>query len=258
VTSIEDIDHVAAGMQAIVDTARRRDSPVGYFAAMYLGVTGVVRKGLEDGSFTTPDRLARLTRVFAQRYLDAWHAHESGGTPSGPWGVAFSAAEQWRPTVLQHLLLGMNAHINLDLGIASATVAPGLAIHDIRPDFDQINHVLAGLVQGIQDELNRVSPFYRFVDDVGGAVDREVINFSISRARASAWRFATELAGDDVDAEGARVSRRDLDVTRLARDIVHPGLVATGLFVVRLTEWRSPSDTIDILSGAVHRAVVRA
>jgi hypothetical protein len=255
VTSIDDIDHVADGMRSIVDTARREESPDGYFAAMYLGVTAVVKQGLQDGRFTTPDRLARLTRIFAQRYLDAWHLHRDGGTPTGPWALAFEAADQWRPTVLQHLLLGMNAHINLDLGIASATVAPGDAIGELKPDFDEINGVLAGLVQGIQDELNRVSPCYRFVDDVGGPVDRAVINFSIGRARASAWRFATTLAGADDAARQDLVARRDEEVTRLGGDVLHPGFVATGLFVVRLTEWRRPSGVIDVLSGAVREAV---
>ena len=105
--------------------------------------------------------------------------------------MAFRAAHAWRPTVLQHLLLGMNAHINLDLGIACAEIAPGKDIVELETDFKQINAVFAGLIQTVQERLNRVSPLYRFVDDVGGAADRAVINFSIGRAREEAWRFAT-------------------------------------------------------------------
>ena len=182
-------------MRSIVARAKQERSPVGYFAAMYLGVTRVVRAGIDEHRFTTPDRLTNLTSVFAQRYVDAWHVHRAGERPSAGWAVAFDAADRWRPTVLQHLLLGMNVHINLDLAIASAQVAPGDEIQGLRADFDAINDVLAGLIQEVQDDLNLISPLYRFIDDVTGTVDRTVVNFSIGRARAEAWKLATFLRG---------------------------------------------------------------
>ncbi len=252
VTNIESIDSVAESVRSIVSTSMERKSAAGYFAALYLGVTRVVRSGVENSLFTTPDRLVDLTCAFAQRYIDAWHAHDAGGRPSTSWEVAFRAAGEWRPTVLQHLLLGMNAHINLDLGIASAQVAAGDAIGELRSDFDQINNVLAGLIHTIQGELNRISPFYRFVDDVGGSVDRAIINFSIARARAEAWKLATILAAANPAAAARRIAEQDRVVGVLGATILHPGAVtSTGLFAVRITEKRNPAAIIDILSGAV-------
>ena len=72
-------------MRSIVATAKQQRSPVGYFAAMYLGVTRVVRHGLEQDRFTTPDRLTKLTTVFAQRYIDAWTLHQAGDQASAAW-----------------------------------------------------------------------------------------------------------------------------------------------------------------------------
>ena len=63
--------------------------------------------------------------VFANRYLAAYDAHRTGRTATRACAHSFVVAQQWWPIVLQHLLLGMNAHINLDLGIAAARVAPG-------------------------------------------------------------------------------------------------------------------------------------
>lgn len=253
-TDRADLDAIADAMTSIVGAARDRDSPIGYFAAMYLGVTRVVRNGIDDGIFTTPDRLARLTSVFAQRYLDAWATHSTGGRPSACWRAAFDAAGSWRPTVLQHLLLGMNAHINLDLGVATAEVADGRSIDELRADFDQINGVLAGLVESIQAELDRVSPFYRFVNDVAGSADRAVINFSIARARAEAWKLAVFLADAGPDAAASRISEHDRIVALIAGRILAPGAWASsGLLLVRLTEWRRPSSIIDILSGVTAR-----
>jgi hypothetical protein len=237
-------------MASIVEKSRERRSAMGYFAAMYVGVTRSVRQGLVDGVFATPDRLARLTTVFAQRYLDAWESREAGRPPMESWEVAFRAAGNWRPTVLQHLLLGMNAHINLDLGVASAEVAPGTTIGELRQDFDEINDVLASLVQQIQAQLNDVSPLYRFVDDIGGSADRAVINFSISRARAAAWELATVLAAAEPTTAARRIAEHDRRVASLGATITRPGMVvSTGLLAVRLTEKRNPATIIDILSG---------
>jgi hypothetical protein len=252
VTDTPDIDSVAEAVRSIVSTSLERNSAAGYFAAMYLGVTRVVMTGVNDSLFKTPDRLVNLACVFAQRYIDAWHLHEAGSRPTTSWDVAFRAAGEWRPTVLQHLLVGMNAHINLDLGIASAQVAPGGAISELRADFDQINNLLAGLIHTIQGELNRISPFYRFVDDVTGSVDRAVINFSIARARAEAWKLATVLAAADPAAAAKRIAEQDRVVGVLGGTILRPGAAAsTGLLAVRLTEKRSPAAIINILSGVV-------
>jgi hypothetical protein len=248
IDGIDVIGELVHEMRAVVDDARDRDDRNGYFAALYLGVTSAVERGLRDGIFTTPDRLSQLTATFARRYLDALELHLGGGQPAASWQVAFDAAATWRPTLLQHLLLGINAHINLDLGAACAEVAPGPTIIDLEPDFEQINAVLAGLVAAVQDRLNRVSPLYRFVDDIAGDADHAVVNFSIARARHEAWRFATELAPLDAAAAHERIARQDAAVARLAQRVLRPGAIAgTGLLAVRLTERRSTSEVITLL-----------
>jgi hypothetical protein len=245
------ISELVSEMRVVVDDARQHDDANGYFAAMYLGVTTTVERGLADGTFAAPDRLSELTIAFARRYLDAVGLHRTGALPPESWQVAFRAAQTWRPTVLQHLLLGMNAHINLDLGIACATVAPGTGIVELESDFTQINNVLAGLVQAVQDRLNRVSPLYRFVDDIAGGSDRAVVNFSIARARQEAWRFATALASADRSTADRRIVDQDLAVSRLATRVLRPGRIAsTGLLGIRVTEKWHPSEIIEILSDA--------
>lgn len=238
-------------MRAVVADARENDDANGYFAAMYLGVTTTIERGLADGTFATPDSLSELTTAFARRYLDALQLHRCGRLPTESWQVAFRATTTWRPSVLQHLLLGMNAHINLDLGIACATVAPGATIVELEPDFRQINTVLASLVQTVQDRLDRVSPLYRFVDDVAEDADRAVANFSIGRAREEAWKFATALASMDRSTAAKRIVDQDLAVSRLGLRVLRPGrIAATGLLAVRLTEKWHPSEIIEILSDA--------
>ena len=43
--------------------------------------------------------------------------------------------------------MGMNAHINLDLGLAAAEISTPENIHSLATDFRRINQVLADLVR---------------------------------------------------------------------------------------------------------------
>ena len=96
---------------------------MGYFAALYRRVTVEVKGRMDKGHFVDPARMEALDAVFANRYLDAYHRYRCGEGTTRAWTYAFTASADPEPTVLQHLLMGMNAHISLDLGIAAAEVA---------------------------------------------------------------------------------------------------------------------------------------
>lgn len=243
------IDDVLQALDAIVDTCRRRRDRNAYFAALYRRVTAEVKRRIEAGVFEDGPRMARFDVVFAQRYLDAWAIHERGGRPTEAWAAAFSAAGRWRPVVLQHLLLGMNAHINLDLGIAAAQIAPGPAIGGLKRDFEEINRVLADQVDDVQDRMAKIWPAVRWLDRVGGRLDEAVVNFSIRRARAHAWAVAARLAA--LAGEGDRVAYiREVDtaMAALAGRVASPGLkLSAALLWVRLRERGTLAEKLDAL-----------
>lgn len=72
-----------------------------------------MRDALDAGVFDDGDRMSRFDALFVNRYLDALHSRQSGGRPSRSWEVAFGCADLPNRMGLQHLLLGINAHINL-------------------------------------------------------------------------------------------------------------------------------------------------
>jgi len=117
------IDPIIAELSSIIVQAEAEASRIGYFAALYRRVTVAVREQLQ--SFEDPARLARLDVIFARRYLDALAAWRVRQPCSACWKVAFDTTRLNKPIILQHLLLGINAHINLDLGIACARTSPG-------------------------------------------------------------------------------------------------------------------------------------
>jgi hypothetical protein len=245
---IRTIDGALETLDGIIARALEQRSRVGYFAAVYRKVTAKVAEGIAAGFFDDGERMARLDVTFAQRYLSALAAHERGARPTRSWEIAFGATGARRPIVLQHLLVGINAHINLDLGIAAATTSPGPALVDLRRDFDRINEILASLVAGVVRDLGEVSPWIGLLDWIGGRHDEEVIRFSIEVARAEAWRFATELAPLAPEDWSGPIGARDARVAHLARRILKPGRLSAGLLVIRAREHNDVRRIIQVLS----------
>jgi hypothetical protein len=246
--TLESIDDVLRELDAIVAVSRERGAADGYFAALYRRTTAEVKARIERGHFADAARMTRLDVVFARRYLEAWHARERGEPTTAVWAVAFDAGREYRPIVLQHLLLGMNAHINLDLGIAAAEVAPGDEIEGLERDFAAINGVLADLVDDVQVRLARIWPAMRWLDRAGQGLDEAVVNFSIRRARDHAWHTATTLARLAGPAHAGYIHSVDTAMAALGRRVRHPGAsLAWKLAAVRLRERGSVAAKIDAL-----------
>src|SRR5688500_7013827 len=116
----EPIDGVLERLNSLLDDAIRNGRRIGYLVALYERVTSNVRHALRAGNvFDDGPRMERLDVVFANRFLEAWDQHVAGRRPSESWAAAFARLDDPGPLVVQHLMLGMNAHINLDLGIAA-------------------------------------------------------------------------------------------------------------------------------------------
>jgi hypothetical protein len=231
------IDDVLCALDGVVEKALVDGDRIGYFAAIYRKVTAKVKEGIATGFFDDGPRMEHFDVTFAGRFLDAVHAARTGGRPTRCWEIAFETARSTRPIILQHLILGINAHINLDLGIAAAETAPGPALPGLRVDFDRVNEILALLIDQVQREIDDVSPAIAMLNWLGGRHDEEVLRFSIEVARAEAWRFATELAPLDRTAWGGPIGAKDARTAALARMIRDPGpLLCGGLLVIRAAE----------------------
>lgn len=245
------VDDVLHALDAVIRRCRDGANPAGYFAVMYHQVTAKVKEGIASGFFDDGPRMERLDAGFAARYLAALEAFEAGGRPTWSWEVTFRAARSARPIVLQHLLVAVNAHINLDLGIATAATAPGAALPSLRRDFDRINEILALVLEHVQRAIAGISPWIGLLDRIGGCHDDEVIRFSVEAARAGAWRFATELAPLDPDASGGPVRSRDARVARVAGTVLEPGWpLAPGLVVIHAAESGDVRRNLDALAAA--------
>lgn len=221
--ALETIDQVLAALDSIIDRSYAESSRLGYFAALYHRVTRRVKEGIAAGRFEDGPRMERLDVIFASRYLDAYDAFRSGGTASRSWMLAFRVAPDPAPCAIQHLLAGMNAHINLDLGIAAAEVAPGASLGALQSDFNQINNVLAEETFRVESAMEAVSPLMKLFNAVALKTDNRLINFSMTKARDFAWNAAIRIAADPANRD-VHIGALDAAVALLGNTVVHPPL----------------------------------
>ena len=237
-------------LEDLVDRCAADGDRIGYFAAMYVAVTNTIRQRATNGRFEDVARMERFVTGFATRYLDAERAWRRGAPCSASWEKAFRAAGRWRPIALQHLLLGINAHINLDLGVTASGLGDGGSIDAVRADFDAVQDVLGELVDGCQAALGTVSPWLGLADRVGGGGDETLIRFSLAAARRQAWSVAVRLSALSGTERERAIEAVDAATVRVARVVEHPGVLASALLlVVRVRERAEPGEIMRLLAA---------
>jgi len=217
------IGEVLERLDAIIEYSRRTHDRMGYFAALYRSVTAEVARGIDEGWFERPELLERFDVVFAERYFDALARWRAGRPAARSWTYAFERTKASSPPVLEHLLLGMNAHINFDLGIAAVEVTGGDDLALLQHDYERINDVLWDLLDDVQESLNQHAPALAVVDRLGGTLDERGGMWAIRQSRELAWGYASRL---QATASGypviQSISAKDAEVVRLARLISSP------------------------------------
>lgn len=247
---ITTIDEVLAELDKIVDTTLQENSALGIFAWVYRRTTAAIAKGIRDDRFEDGARMEQFDVAFARKYINAFWRYRDGEEVAGAWQVAFEATDTTSGSsdliIMQHLLLGMNAHINLDLGIAAAEVAPADDIDLLKKDFLAVNSVLKSLIDEIQHRITHVSPLMFLLDLIGKRDDEAVINFSINKARACAWEFALKLADAGPQEKEQIIERTDREISNLANFVAYPPgfLLDKCLSVIRFFEEKNTRTVI--------------
>ncbi len=217
-----DIDSVLTALAAIIaDTKRRRD-PLGYFAALYRQVTLRVKQGISDGAFDDGSRMSRFDARFANAYLTAYEQYRAHQTPSRAWKLAFDLTRSDDTIILQDLLLAINAHINLDLGVVTGTAFAPSKLNDFHDDFNRINDILASLIPLARNTVERFSPRLSELIALGGPEVELTLQFSVGAARDEAWRAGTLVANTPGSIRPLLVDTLDARTKLLGRVIATP------------------------------------
>ena len=218
----------------------------GYFPALYSRVTERIGASIAKGTFDDGPRLDLFATRFASHYLVAASDH-----PHGPkcWQASWNVAGDQRLLIVQHLLLGINAHVNYDLPRAVVEIADERGdLLSIRRDFDTVNDVLAQTYVDVIRDLDRVSRWVNGAARLGGG---SAFNFSLTLARSRAWQAATAMY--PLSAGGRRAYEEQLDqlVSVLAYLITKPSpMVRPLLSLARHLEEHDSAKVVTTLLGA--------
>jgi len=194
----------------------------------------------------------RFDAIFAYRYFTAYEAWKAGAKPTLSWQVAFDGMRSGQLIILQDLLVGINAHINLDLGVAAGETFQGQALEDFHGDFDKINQILSRLLPAVESTVGELSPLLGILAQVGGKDAIEVLDFSMDVARDDSWDHALLLAQQPPSAWPLAVQTLDDKVAFLGRLVARPvGLVAAAVALIRDTESQDVPANIAALDAIV-------
>jgi uncharacterized protein DUF5995 len=225
---------VIARMTSLLDELREAADGRAAFHATYLRTTRAVADALRAGAFLDADWVERWDVAFAGLYLDALDAARRGDPVPRPWAVAFAAAAGQRSLpALQHVLLGMNAHINYDLPQALLAVISDDEFGDPvllarrEADHRKIDEVLAARVRAEDDELRELGG-QSWQDTVLQPLNRAATRRFLRESRAKVWANARTLSHGRREGGGAYPVRlaqlEELSAARVA-DLVRPGPV---------------------------------
>jgi len=214
------INEVINILNIIVEECKTTNSPLGYFAVLYRKVTINVKDGIINNRFEDNNRMEKLDVLFANRYFKAYFDYKENKTISKCWRISFKAIEK-NHLVLQHLLTGINAHINLDLSIATVETVDNLPIQSIKKDFDHINQLLSDMVDEVKQNMGAISPIFKLLMPLAKQWDDKLIQFSIETARDGAWLFATDLS-QNLDKKEKLITQRDLIIENLGFKLLNP------------------------------------
>jgi hypothetical protein len=234
-------------LDAVTDRLLAEGDPRAAFPDVYGIITRRVaesvelceRQGSEGAFFQEPRWISCLAGRFCERYLETLGWSLGGGAQdAGAWDATYGALDNAGTFPLQHVLLGLSAHINFDLaiGIYRTIVEHGrtdaATLRRYKHDHDAVNDLLRASVPEAFDHL-----ISRHGCEASALIFRRTYAFAewatmriLSRWRGRVWEDAMAmLAAPTAEAREVIVQRMERLSRRYARILALPGVIPLGL-----------------------------
>lgn len=147
----------------------------------------------EQQIFFDPDWESALAGKFASLYFQSLTTDERPAQSEKAWKLAHEMAVRKSSTVLQDLILGLNAHINYDLayGLSLNLKETGWDAQELprrKFDHDQINNILVRCTPRIQEVLTRdYGGGMRILSRFFGNWDERLTDLGLKYYRERVW-----------------------------------------------------------------------
>jgi hypothetical protein len=213
-------------MQSLVQAWEARGDRRCIFLGCYALMTANMLQAVDRSRFRDGPWVSRLLHRFAAYYFDALEQYEQDrpGIPA-VWKQTHDAARNGGIKTLQHLFLGVNAHINFDLVFTLVDVLTpewsGLSEAGRRTrqdDHSLVNTIIAETIDAVQDEVvERHTRWLDIVDRGLGRLDEWLVSQLIAQWRSDVWVNATRVL------EAAHPQQRDALRDDIERAVLRRG-----------------------------------
>jgi hypothetical protein len=186
-------------MQECTDRWNAANDRRAVFLECYTLMTANMLQTINAGEFHDGKWAGKLLHRFAEYYFEALEQYDQcTGDCSSVWQFTHDCACQEERHVLQHLLLGVNAHINYDLVLSLVEMLEpewtdlSEAQRRLRyEDHCRVNEVIAATIDTVQDTvIERHDPWMDWVDRIFGRLDERLLSALITRWREEVWQKA--------------------------------------------------------------------
>jgi hypothetical protein len=189
-------------MTALASQWEQEDDRRAIFLQCYAMMTRNMLDALEKGRFQDADWVDRLLSHFAEYYFQSLETYEDPDLrTSAVWQHAHSVAIDSDAMAIQNLILGVNAHINYDLVLATADILDPewsrldeASRQDRYEDYCLVNDIIGETTDNVQDlVLERIDPRLDVLDKLLGPVDELLTSHLIKHWRGEVWENALRM-----------------------------------------------------------------
>lgn len=182
------------------------------FLHCYSMMTDNMLGAIEQNKFHDISWVNQLLHRFADYYFDALSCYDCGEEVPPVWEQVHKAAAIKNLHVIQHLILGVNAHINYDLVLTLyEMLSPewGGLSDEMREkryqDHCLVNSIIGDTIDKVQDEVvEKYAPSMNVIDTLMGRLDELLLLKLISEWRDSVWDHTQKLLVKQNEADRAR------------------------------------------------------
>jgi hypothetical protein len=183
-------------MTTLVDHWEAEHDRRAIFLGCYALMTCNMLNAIDAGHFHDAAWVNRLLHRFADYYFDALALYDQAVTNTPPvWKLAHDAARREKVMTFQHLLLGVNAHINYDLVFTLVELLTpewddlsAAGREQRHADHTLVNRIIGDTIDAVQDQIiERYSPWADLLDKLLGPVDEWLTSRLISQWREDVW-----------------------------------------------------------------------
>jgi hypothetical protein len=230
-----DIHEAIPMMQKALDWYHENNDYRAVFLRSYYIITLNVHAALNPSDprkqvFFDPDWIASLAGKFSSLYFQSLTTHERDAGTERAWKIAHQLAESRESTVVQDLLLGLNAHINYDLayGIYLNMKEHGddrnhLLLPRRKFDHDQVNDILMASIPQITETLARdYGGAIRFLDVALDRLDDLLAGTGLRYYRERVWwnavTYLTAADDSEIGLVHEKLNRESTGIANLVAD----------------------------------------